>query len=313
MSLERVEYEVDSDTGALRVREVLPAEGIGDRMVVFVHGLTFPAGVDFDLPVPGYSLAGHLAGQGIGCLLFDLRGYGQSYKPGYGSPIGIDERAVDLAAICDHLRGRYPNVELCLVGLSSGCNVIARFVKNRSEAPSSVVLIAPCYLFNPAIRAARRRARVFRFLRTLLGRRRSVYVSMGKGMLRDRLYRGEEHLIDANVFERFVDDAIRAQSPGSRRLRAPVLSFPELDSARRLWEPLFDAGAIRCPVLILRGEGDLFCCARTVERLLADIGSSRAQARSFAERKHDLHLYRRHDDFFAAISDFVAGRPVCSS
>jgi len=48
--ISRVEYSVESDGFRLFVREVLPSVEIYDRCALFVHGLTFPSIVDFDLP-----------------------------------------------------------------------------------------------------------------------------------------------------------------------------------------------------------------------------------------------------------------------
>jgi len=62
--------------------------------------------------------------------------------------------------------------------------------------------------------------------------------SLGKGLLRSRLYAGEEELIDREAFDRFLDLALALTCPGSRKLRAPVLHYPEPRYGSRLWTPL---------------------------------------------------------------------------
>jgi alpha-beta hydrolase superfamily lysophospholipase len=300
----RHDYEVLSDGKPLFVREICPASPGSREFLLFVHGVTFPSSVDFDLPIEGYSVTGHLARQGVNCCIFDIRGYGRSHKPARGEPIGMPERARDLSAVYDALVQRHAPSAVVLVGLSSGCNTIAEFLRTYKAAPRSAVFIGPCYLLNPEMKLAVQRVRLIRFFQALIGRRGNVYVSVSSRLLVRRLYAGEEAFIDKSVFDRFVAMAIAMTCPGARGLRAPLLSFPDPKRSWRLWDPMFDASAITCPLLVLRGGTDEFCCERTAESLVRDAGDE-ARLVTFKDRKHDIHLYRDHRDFFDTIHRFV--------
>ena len=301
----RTDYSVASDEGELFVREVSPQTQQGSGFLLLVHGLSFPSIADFDLPRPGCSLCEYLAARGINCCIFDLRGYGKSYKPRYGRPVGMAERARDLAAVHRSLQSRHPGARVCLGGLSSGCNCVAEYLSVYDVRPSGLAFVAPCYLLNPAMAHVMRRARILRLLVALMGRPRSVYAVMSRGLLTRRLYKGEEELIDRDTFELFLSLSFEMTCPGKQSLRAPVLSYPDPSRASRPWATLFDAKALRSPLLVLRGDGDEFCCARCAEELARDASAKDSQVVTLAERKHDIHLYKKHDDYFETVYRFA--------
>ena len=72
----------------------------GERVVLFVHGATYPSETVFDIDLPGGSWAEHVARKGYDVYLVDVRGYGRS-----GPPVGPDTqlllRAACLAAGAD--------------------------------------------------------------------------------------------------------------------------------------------------------------------------------------------------------------------
>src|SRR5258706_6858805 len=52
----------------------------GDRILLFVHGATYPAETAFDLPLDGVSWMDYIARRGYDVYLVDVRGYGRSTK-----------------------------------------------------------------------------------------------------------------------------------------------------------------------------------------------------------------------------------------
>ncbi len=303
----REDHEVSSEGYRLWARIVRPAGPRSRTVTLFVHGLTFPSVADYDLPVCGASLCEYLALNGHTCCIFDLRGYGQSDKPPYGESVGMAERARDLLSVWQWLKSTQDMHMVSLAGLSSGCNTIAECLRICHEVPERVLMVAPCYLLNPAMRHCLRRARSIRALLTCVGRPRAVYARLSTRLLRNRLYTGEEELMDRQTFERFLSVSIELTNPGRTWLCAPVLRYPEVRGISRLWQPIFDASALTAPLLVIRGDGDEFCCARSAEALLADAGSVGSRLVTLPDRKHDIHLYKRHDDFFEEVHRFLAG------
>ena len=53
----------------------------GERVVLFVHGATYPSETVFDIDLPGGSWAEHVARKGYDVYLVDVRGYGRSMRP----------------------------------------------------------------------------------------------------------------------------------------------------------------------------------------------------------------------------------------
>src|SRR6478672_5104606 len=53
----------------------------GDRIVLYVHGATYPAETAFDLQLAGLSWMDYIATRGYDVYLVDLRGYGRSTRP----------------------------------------------------------------------------------------------------------------------------------------------------------------------------------------------------------------------------------------
>ena len=52
-----------------------------DRIVIFVHGATYPSEVAFDFNLPGGSWMDFVAQRGYDAYLLDVRGYGRSTRP----------------------------------------------------------------------------------------------------------------------------------------------------------------------------------------------------------------------------------------
>lgn len=53
----------------------------GDKILLYVHGATYPSETAFDLPLNGRSMMDYIAQQGFDVYLVDVRGYGASTRP----------------------------------------------------------------------------------------------------------------------------------------------------------------------------------------------------------------------------------------
>jgi pimeloyl-ACP methyl ester carboxylesterase len=52
-----------------------------DKILLYVHGATYPSETAFDLPIDGVSMMDLIASRGYDVYLVDIRGYGGSTRP----------------------------------------------------------------------------------------------------------------------------------------------------------------------------------------------------------------------------------------
>jgi pimeloyl-ACP methyl ester carboxylesterase len=99
----------------LRNKHAAQQDAFGrDRIVLFVHGATFPSETMFDIDLPGGSWMEHAAKRGFDAYIVDIRGYGRSTRPGAmslppeDSPpfAGADDAVRDIAAAVDFIPHR---------------------------------------------------------------------------------------------------------------------------------------------------------------------------------------------------------------
>jgi len=292
---------VQSDGYELALHEVHPQGQREVGTLLFVHGLTFPGVPDFDLRVPvedpiGFSYMEFLARRGWCCVCFDHRGFGASTKPPPGVPFDIPVRARDLAAVVEHARGLTAG-PLVLIGISRGCHTISEFLRRDDRAVDGAVLLGPGgfgriprWYFPLAIIALRIADR---------WRTKSRYVTNTFETLERRLWRGREAFVHRKAFECFVEQAIAAD-PNGPRDRLESLIGMKGQGIRRY--------RFRVPVLAVRGGLDHEVSPADLEgvRRLADAGL--VTTREFADRHHDLHLYKERRDVFDCILEFARDR-----
>jgi len=79
------DLRVASDAGIeLHLRNKHPAaqdKFLAERIVLFVHGATFPSSSTFDVDLPGGSWMDYVAQRGYDVYALDIRGYGGSTRP----------------------------------------------------------------------------------------------------------------------------------------------------------------------------------------------------------------------------------------
>src|SRR3954469_14193265 len=86
----------------------------GDKILLYVHGATYPASTAFDLKLDGLSWMEYIAQRGYDVYLLDLRGYGKSTRPkemsedaGKNPPLVRNDTAIrDIATVVDFVRAR---------------------------------------------------------------------------------------------------------------------------------------------------------------------------------------------------------------
>ena len=133
----------------LEGRESFPAE----RVVLFVHGATYPSETGFDIDLPGGAWADLVARKGYDVYLVDVRGYGRSTRPAAmdapaaeNPPFATTVDAVkDVSAAVDFILKRRGISKLNLTGWSWGTAIMAGYTMSNSERVNKLVLYAPLW------------------------------------------------------------------------------------------------------------------------------------------------------------------------
>jgi pimeloyl-ACP methyl ester carboxylesterase len=125
-----------------------------DRILLMVHGATYPGEPAFDLPLGGVSWMDYVAQRGFDVYLMNVRGYGMSTRPPQMSqpssenkPIVHTEVAVkDVGAVVDHILARRGVSKINLLGWSWGTVLTGAFTAASNAKVERLVLYAPSFI-----------------------------------------------------------------------------------------------------------------------------------------------------------------------
>lgn len=133
----------------LEGRDSFPAE----RIVLFVHGATYPSETGFDIDLPGGSWMENVARKGYDVYFVDVRGYGRSTRPAAmdappaeNPPFATTADAVrDVGSAVDFILKRRNIAKLNLIGWSWGTALMAGYTMNNNDKVNKLVLYAPLW------------------------------------------------------------------------------------------------------------------------------------------------------------------------
>jgi pimeloyl-ACP methyl ester carboxylesterase len=231
-----------------------------ERILLYVHGATYPAETAFDLPLAGLSWMEYIACHGWDVYLVDLRGYGQSTRPPEmarppedNAPIVTTAVAVrDVGSAVDYILRRRGASRLNLIGWSWGTAIMGTYAAANPDRVARLVLYAPLWLREtPSPIAAD----------GPLG----AYRTVTQDQARKRWLAGvpdaaRPDLIPHGWFEAWAQ-ATWATDPDSGKWNPPLLRAPNgvLQDGREYWSagrPYYDPRAIRAPTLLAVGQWD---------------------------------------------------------
>jgi len=261
--IEMTEYTVPSDPGIqLYGREKHPAgaQPFGtERIVLFVHGATYPAETSVDLPVGGASMMDLLAARGWDVWLVDVRGYSRFTRPAsMGRPAAegkpatsTAEAARDVAAAVDFIQQRRGVAKINLKGWSWGTSIMGLYTSTHNERVERLVLYAPQWLSTSKVPA---NAPPLGAYRTVTGD--ATLARWLMGVPADK----RADLIPLGWFDQWAD-ATSAPDPVGAKQTPPVLRAPNGvgQDSQDYWlagKPLYQPSDIRVPTLLLHAEWD---------------------------------------------------------
>ena len=230
-----------------------------ERVLVYVHGATYPAETAIDLPVGGASMMDMLAAQGWDVWLLDVRGYSRSTRPAEMAQPASDNKPIvdtataarDVASVVEFVRKRRGVAKVNLMGWSWGTSIMGLYTTGHNENVARLVLYAPQWLSNDKAPADA----------PPLG----AYRAVTRDAARDRWLKGvpenkKADLIPPGWFEMWAD-ATFATDPAGAKQAPPVLRAPNgvIQDSRDYWlagKPLYQPSDIRVPTLLIHAEWD---------------------------------------------------------
>ena len=230
----------------------------GDKVVLFVHGATYPAETAFDLQLNGMSWMDYIAQHGYDVYLVDVRGYGKSSRPAEmdqpaerNAPIvRTDTAARDYGAAVDFVLKRRGVAKLNVLGWSWGTAITALYTSQNNAKVNRLVLYAPVWL---------RETKSLTDTGAALGAYRMVTVDAALKRKAAGIPQGKKPMPDA-WSEEWVR-ATFASDPVGAKANPPFVRAPNgvvLDS-REYWsagKALYDPANIRVPTMLALAEWD---------------------------------------------------------
>jgi pimeloyl-ACP methyl ester carboxylesterase len=231
------------------------------KILLFVHGATYPAETAFDLPLGGFSWMDYIAERGYDVYLVDLRGYGRSTRPpemdqpAEANPPIVDTQVAmrDVGAAVDFILKRRHAAKLNLLGWSWGTTIMGFYTSEHNDKVNKLVLYAPQWISNNTSLPPGMDGQ--------MGAYRSVSMDSAKTRWLKGVAPDKQHdLIPAGWFEQWAK-ATLATDPIGAKQAPPLLRAPNgvLKDARAFWlagKAQYDPGKITVPTMLVHAEWD---------------------------------------------------------
>jgi pimeloyl-ACP methyl ester carboxylesterase len=281
-----------------------------DRILLFIHGATYPAETSFDLPLGGRSMMDYIAQHGWDVYLVDVRGYGGSTRPpemdkppAEGKPFADTPTAVkDVGAAVNHILQKRGVAKINLMGWSWGTAIMGTYTAENNARVNRLVLYAPLWIFTT---------------RPLIGGDGPLgaYRMVSKDSAKQRWLTGvsedkKADLIPSGWFEQWAD-ATWATDPIGSRQTPPVLRAPNgvLQDLRMYWadgKAQYDPGKIRVPTLLIHAEWDADLPSDQAHGYFANLTNTPYKRFvEIGEGTHTIIMEKNRMQFFHEVMNFL--------
>lgn len=286
-----------------------------DRILLYVHGATYPSETSFDLPIEGVSMMDLIAARGYDVYLVDVRGYGGSTRPPEMSAPAADNKPIvhtdvaarDLGAAVDQILAKRKVAKLNLMGWSWGTSIAGSYTSEHNDKINRLVLYAPLWLFKSDTPVA-------------IGPRTSAdklpaYRLVSKASAKDRWLKGvpadkRADLIPPGIFEAWAD-ATFATDPEASKQNPPMLRAPNgvVDDVKKYWQagkPLYDPARIKVPSLVIHAEWDADLPSYQAQGYFATLTNTPYKRFvELSEGTHSVMMEKNRMQFFREIMLFL--------
>ena len=295
----------------LFVRNKRPAgrETSPDKILLFVHGATYPAETAFDLPIEGVSMMDLIASRGYDVYLVDVRGYGRSTRPPEMSqppeankPIVTTKVAAqDLGTAVDYILKKRKVSKINVMGWSWGTSIAGSYTSEHNDKVNRLVLYAPQWIRTEPPAANQ----------PPLGAYRLVSKDSAKARwLKDVPEGKQADLIPPGVFEAWAN-ATWATDPESTKQNPGMLRAPNgvAEDGRNFWsagKALYDPGKITVPTLLLHAEWDADLPSYLAQNYFAQLKNTPYKRLiELSEGTHTVMMEKNRMQFFRELMGFL--------
>src|SRR2546422_7326803 len=241
-----------------------PPEGVSKfapaKILLYVHGATYPAETAFDLSLNGLSWMEYIARRGYDVYLVDVRGYSKSTRPPemdkpaqQSAPIVRTETAVkEVGAAVEFIRKRRGVDRINLLGWSWGTTIMATYATRNTDRVNKLLLYAPQWIrTTPSLIATSGPLGAYRVVQEDAARARWL-----TGVPETK----KAELIPAGWFEAWAEVTFSSDPWGvkqkPKKLRAPNGTHQDTSEYCSACRAYYEPETIRVPTLLLVGEWD---------------------------------------------------------
>ncbi len=276
-----------------------------ERIVLFVHGATFPSETGFDINLPGGSWMDYVAQRGFDAYFVDVRGYGRSTRPAAmeqppeANPPFADTREAirDVSAAVSFIQKRRGVPKINLVGWSWGTTTTAGYAAENPDKVEKLVLYAPVWFMPepPPYQGAYR-----------TGSRESVRATNLRGIPKERV----EEISPTEWYDTWWA-ANLATDPGGASRNPPVLRAPNgaMKDLAEFWaagKSTYDPAAIRAPTMLAVGEWDAITPPRMAQELFTRLtGAKYRRLVVLSEGSHLMFVERNRMHLIREVQHFL--------
>jgi len=282
----------------------------GEKILLYVHGATYPSETAFDLRLNGLSWMDYIAQHGYDVYLVDVRGYGKSSRPpemdkpaADNEPIVRTETAVkDVGAAVNFILKRRGVSKINLLGWSWGTSIMGWYTVQNNDKVNRLVLYAPWWIRNTGSL-------------TDSGGKLGAYRTVSRDAAKSRWLTGvaedkKADLIPAGWFEAWAD-ATFATDPVGSTLTPPVLRAPNgvVQDGREFWgtgKPLYDPAGIRVPTFLVHAEWDADLPSYMLHAYFSKLTNTPYKRYAeIGEGTHTIMMEKNRMQLFQAVQQFL--------
>ncbi len=285
----------------------------GEKILLFVHGATYPAETAFDLKLNGMSWMDYIAQHGYDVYLVDVRGYGKSTRPpemdkpaAENEPIVRTETAIkDVSAAVDFIRQRRAVSKINLLGWSWGTTIMGWYTAQNNDKVNRLVLYAPSWI---------RTTQLLTDPGSKLGAYRSVSREAAKGRWLTGVAEDKKaELIPAGWFEVWAEATFASDPVGSKQT-PPVLRAPNgvVQDGREFWgagKAMYDPAGIRVPTFLVHAEWDADLPSYMLHDYFAKLSNAPYKRYvEIGEGTHTIVMEKNRMQLFQTVQQFLDER-----